>query len=526
VTFKGTLYPFQEIAVQKMVEPGGTLVAYDMGLGKTILSIAAAEKLIEEGQAGGGIVICPASLKYQWQRQIAAFTDGAVSLIVDGTPKQRLKQYMKAKNGEVEYLIINYDQVVNDWGYVKNLPRDFIVLDEGTAIKNFKPARSRAIKLLQAEWRWCLTGQPVENRAEEVFSIMQWVDPTVLGDFDLFDETFIVRNHYGDVQRYKELPRLHKRLRDVMVRRTRADVADQMPSVVEESLLIQFDLPARKLYRHIVADLLAVMDGEGWAGTEFDLAAHYGGWEDDEGNAQKGMVASRYVCLRMLCDHPELLTRSADRYTGTDNDNAQGSSAGSAYAAELQADGLLEGLKETPKLDTTIDLIKEILDASPDNKVVLFSFFKDALQLIQQRVHDKELTYSVRFTGDMNALEKDKAKQTFATNKGCRLFLSSDAGGYGLDLPMANYLISFDLPWSAGAWDQRNARIVRLSTEFPEVTLISMLMDGSVEERQYDALTQKQSIGAAIMDGKGHDAKGDLHLTLGSLSDFLRKSSV
>jgi SNF2 family DNA or RNA helicase len=105
------------------------------------------------------------------------------------------------------------------------------------------------------------------------------------------------------------------------------------------------------------------------------------------------------------------------------------------------------------------------------------------------------------------------------------VFLSSDAGGYGVDLPQANYLISYDLPWSAGKLDQREARIVRLSSQHPHVTIASFVMKGSIEERQYEMLQQKRGINEAFID-KGYDTQGRFELTLSSLTSFLQHSEV
>lgn len=493
-----------------------------MGLGKTVLTIAAIEELIALGEIGGGLLIMPAALKYQWARQIAAFTDGAANVVVvDGPPKVRLRAYEAIMRGEVEYAILNYDQVVNDWDYVRHLPRDFIVLDEATAIKNFKPRRSKLIKRMPARYRWALTGQPIENKAEEVFSIMQWVDARVLGPFDIFDMVFIRRNRWGVVSRYENLPTLHKALQGAMVRHTRAEVADQMPAVVEECIIVDFDAAGARLYRIIANDLIDLLGRI--RGNQFDVNAHYTGSEGGF-SIERGAVMSRLACLRMLCDHPALLKLSAASFDGTLRDGEIGMSAGSAYASDLAAGTALDKATVSPKLEATIAEIASILEASPKNKIVLFSFFKASLRIIAERT--AALCNSVSFTGDLNAREKDAAKQRFGSDPDVRLFLSSDAGGYGVDLPMANYLISYDLPWSAGAWDQRNARIIRLSSEFPQVTLISVLMRGSIEERQYDSLTQKQSIAAAIIDGKGHDGKGGLSMTLESLTDFLSSTDV
>jgi SNF2 family DNA or RNA helicase len=224
------------------------------------------------------------------------------------------------------------------------------------------------------------------------------------------------------------------------------------------------------------------------------------------------------MCLRMLCCHPQLLKLSADAFDDPE------SNAGSAYASQLKEEGELEHLSATPKLDRTLEYMGEIFEADERNKVVLFSFFKPNLQFIGEAA--RRMTENVSFTGDMNAKQKDAALMEFYDNPKCRLFLSSDAGGAGVDLPNANYLNSFDLPWSAGKMDQRNARIIRLSSEFDNVYLRNILMRGSIEERQYAMLEQKRAIASAVIDGKGIDKKGELVLSLSTLREFLMESEV
>jgi SNF2 family DNA or RNA helicase len=184
----------------------------------------------------------------------------------------------------------------------------------------------------------------------------------------------------------------------------------------------------------------------------------------------------------------------------------------------------MTGVTSAPKLVTCVEYIQEVLDEHPDNKVVLFSFFKKNLRMIKEAT--KDITDSVLFMGGMTAEEKDVAKSKFANESGTRLFLSSDAGGYGVDLPMANYLISYDLPWSSGKLEQREARIIRLSSQFDQVTIATFVMQGSIEERQYDLLQHKRSVNEAFIDGKHHDSSSSLEVTLDTLSGFLNNTSV
>ena len=172
MTFSGTLLPFQPEAVEKMISRKKMLVAYDLGLGKTVLTIAAIEELMDKKEiTEPGIVICLSSLKYQWAAQIEKFTNGSSrALVVDGTKEQRAEQYHSAfewrKTG-IDYVIINYEQVVNDWTYVSSLPRGFVVVDEATAIKSFKSKRSKYVKQLDCKYKFALTGTPVETENQK-----------------------------------------------------------------------------------------------------------------------------------------------------------------------------------------------------------------------------------------------------------------------------------------------------------------------------------------------------------------------
>lgn len=517
--FKGDLYPFQVTAVERMLERRRLLVAFEMGLGKTVIAINAIEQLLDDDRVRAGLVVTKASLKYQWAKAIERFTGGmAEVLVIDGPPRKRAEQYERAQKWG-EYLILNYEQVVNDWQQVKRLPIDFVICDEVTAIKSFRAKRSRRVKRLQYPYLFGLTGQPVENRPEEVFSIMEWVDKRVLGRFDIFDRTFIKRNRFGGVVAYKKLPLLHKRLAEAMIRCTREEVADQLPAVIEpDPRLIPFDTAGARLYRHIVKDLLHDLEEAGALfGGSFDLWALYHGEDSPQRNAMRGRIMSKLTCLRMLCDHPELLRLSATRHDSDDD-------GGSAYAAELAQAGLLEGLTRAPKFAEAVELVRELLDANPNNKIVLFSFFKPTLRWL----HDALSKYAgaVLFTGDMAGKARQAAIDAFETDPATRVFLSSDAGGHGVDLPAGNYLISYDLPWSAGQLDQRNARIVRLSSEHKSVTILSLLMAGSTEEYYASVLEQKRRVAAAVVDGKGFDKTGGLTVDLATLREFLANSSV
>ena len=529
MTFTGTLLPYQPEAVDRMCERKKMLVAYDLGLGKTVLTIAALERLMDEGKiTEPGIIICLSSLKYQWANQIEKFTSGSSRpLVIDGTPAKRKAQYEEAYDwghSLVDYVILNYEQVVNDWDYVAKLPRGFVVLDEATAIKSFRSKRSKTVKrLANAPYKFALTGTPIENgKPEELYSIMQFVDDSVLGRFDIFDQAFIVRNTWGGVDRYRNLPVLHTKLKTACVRKaqTDPDVVPFLPeSIHKDPLEIFFDRKASKLYERIKNDLLTDLDeAQALFGSSFNVLAHYGHEQQWGGAADeiRGRLMAKIGALKMLCSHPDLVKDSAIKFH-------QMNGEGSAYAAGLSDDGHLEGITSSPKLDMLTEYVTAHLDMNPANKVVIFASYVGMLEKIAEALGPERCRL---YSGQMDAKTKEDNKIAFNTQEEIRVLISSDAGGYGVDLPAANLLVNYDLPWSSGGAIQRNGRIKRASSTWPTIVIQDMIMKNSIEERQHQALMQKTSIANAVVDGLGIDDDGGVPITLTSLRQFLQTSNV
>lgn len=529
MAFRGTLLPYQPEAVDRMCERSKMLVAYDLGLGKTVLTIAALERLMDSRKIKEpGLVICLSSLKYQWASQIDKFTEGTSRpLVIDGTKTQREAQYQEAmdwRETKVDYIIMNYEQVVNDWDLVKKLPRGYVVLDEATAIKSFRSKRSKAVKKLSdAPFKFALTGTPIENgKPEELYSIMQFVDNSLMGRFDIFDATFIVRNNWGGVARYRNLPVLHERLKEACVRKSQKDpdVAPYLPDAIhKDPIKIVFNRKSAQLYERIRKDLLLDLDeAQDMFGSSFNLLSHYG-LENKSGGAEdewRGRIMSKVGALKMLCSHPDLIKTSAMKFHQLNGE-------GSQYASDLVNEGLLEGVTTSNKLDFLIQYVKDFLDQDEANKVVIFATYVDMLGMVIKALGEERCRV---YSGRLNAKTKEENKVAFNIDPSIRVLVSSDAGGYGVDLPAANLLVNYDLPWSSGAATQRNGRIVRASSGFKSVVIQDLIMDGSVEQRQWESLQQKNAVASAIVDGVGINAEGGVPLNVGSLRQFLTMATV
>lgn len=513
--FKGTLLPYQVDAVEKMVDREKMLVAYDLGLGKTVITLCAVESLRDEGTVDGRVLVVGlSSVKYQWQDEIHKFTDQTV-IVIDGTPKQRETQW----DTDADYVVCNWEQIVNDWNLVKQYEWAAIIMDEATAIKAFRTKRSKRAKTLVKDIpvRFALTGTPIENgKPEEVFSIMEAVDRSILGRFDIFDNDYIIRDSWGKPVRYKNLPKLHGKLSHVLVRKTQLDpdVSPYLPDTIHfPPIVVPMDRNAAKLYQVVADDLLNDLDETGRSfGYGFSIEAHYGMGRTQAMDEALGKVMSKVTALKMLCDSPILLGKSAARYTpyGTE---------GSEYLSELLSEEeflMILSKARAAKIPVIKGLISDHLDVDEAHKAVVFCSYVDMADILQEQLG------GVIYTGKMTAKEKHAAKVQFQTDPDTRVLISTDAGGYGVDLPQANLLVNYDLPWSYGLATQRNGRIRRASSKWPSIGIQDILTRDTIEIRQHQMLNQKDAIATAVVDGKGINNKGGVDMTVGVLADFLR----
>ncbi|MDJ0463157.1 DEAD/DEAH box helicase [Streptomyces sp. H27-C3] len=529
--FTGKLHPYQEQDVSRIVERGSMLCAYSMGMGKTVLSIAVVEEWLAQEGVTTCMVVVPASLKWQWAAAISRFTDvpskrrpvgrafidvpdDSACIVVDGTKAQKEKQYQAILDTRPDYVVLSYENVVNDWRTVRKIRPDVLIGDEISYVKSFRAQRTKKIKRLTARYRLGLSGTVIDNgQPEELFSIFEWIDEQVLGRWDLFDRAFIHRSRSGIPVAYRNLPLLHTKISEAMIRRTYrdADVAPYMPKVKESVLPVRLGPRALFAYEQIAQDLLKELEKLGGSGS-LDLAAVYAG-RSDSGNTAQGRVMARLSALQMLINHPALLKDSARFYAAGEG--------GSKYAARLVDRGALDGVDSSPKLDAVVRYLKKRLMADDKLKVILFSFNKGVLPRVAAALAQWQAVY---FTGDLNAKAKAEAKAIFASEPQVRLFLASDAGGYGLDLPEASLLINYDQRDSSGAMDQRNSRHVRASSLFAEVEVVNVVAEDTIEERRMERLAVKRRTNSAILDGRGADVDGRVVNDVESLRANLTRS--
>lgn len=516
MSFLGELRRYQQVASSLIINREKALLALDLGTGKTIVSIHAIEQLRERGEVSCALLIMSSSLTVQWREKITQFTNCESVVVVDGSlsPSKREKVYQQCLMERPQYLIMGIRQIVKDLEFIQKLNPELTLVDEVTSIKNFGTQQTKAIKKIKSRYRIGLTAEPVENgKAEELFSIMQWIDSGVLGSWQEFEEKYIVRNSFNIITGYRNIPELNARLMEACIskRRDDPDVAAFMPTVEEYNVTIEMDDETKELYNRIARELLRELRTAG-PSVGKDLAQYYAGEKSGEDNSSMGAITGRLLALHLLLDDPALLERSARAYADPSDPS------GSKYAHSLLEAGRLppEGFQGA-KLEACLELVEEYLEEDPAHKVIVFARFRGMLPLLAQGLGKYR---SVLFHGGLNGKQRGEAIKAFTDDPDVRLFLSSDAGGYGVDLYAASHLINYDLPLSSGTFKQRNGRHVRASSTFRHVFIDNLIVSNSVEEYQLTRLNYKARVSRAVLTGMS-DPHGRVTNEAKSLTKFL-----
>ena len=253
---KCPLYPYQRDGVKRFLETGRLLLADDMGLGKTAQAIACCDILWRTGRVRRGLIIAPASLKPQWAREWAHFSDLPIQ-VIDGSPGERQDIYATTKEG---LFIINYEQLLRDLETVRNWKPDLVVLDEAQRIKNWATKTALSVKRLNPPYRLVLTGTPMENRIEELASIVEWVDDMALEPKWRLPALHAMRSDgRREITGVRNLDTLRQRLQPCMVRRIRQEVLDQLPPRTDTRVPIEMTAAQLEEHDALIQPIAALM---------------------------------------------------------------------------------------------------------------------------------------------------------------------------------------------------------------------------------------------------------------------------
>jgi superfamily II DNA or RNA helicase len=461
---RAELLPYQLDGIAFAAGAGRAILADDMGLGKTIQGIGAAELLAREAGIAKVLVVCPTTLKAQWREEVRRFSGREVQLVL-GSAAQRAKQY---ENG-CFFTICNYEQVLRDIIHVERLKWDLVILDEGQRIKNWEAQTSRVIKGLQSRFALVLSGTPLENRLEDLFSVVQFVDQRRLGPAFRFLNRHRIQDEKGKVLGYKNLDALREALSPILLRRTREGVMSQLPPRTTE------------IRRIAPTDEQLGIDGA------------------------QSMVIAEIVNKPYLNEMDLLRLRKA------------------LLLARMNADSTVLVNKEEPGFSSKLEELEELLTGlslEPSRKIVLFSEWTTMLGLIEKRILRKLGLRYVRLDGSIPQKRRQQLVHEFQTNRECRLFITTNAGSTGLNLQAANTVINVDLPWNPAVLEQRIARAHRMGQKGP-VQVYVLVTERTMEEKMLRTLSAKKELALAALDPESDVAAVDLQSGIDELRSRL-----
>jgi len=440
------LYPYQVEGVVFLASRGRALLADEMGLGKTAQAIAAMAQLARRGEVRRALVVCPASLKHQWLREIREFTglEAPDVRVVGGPREARREAYAEAP----PVLITSYELVRADEGELADLAPDLVILDEAQRVKNWRTRTAAVVKGLRSRFAFVLTGTPIENRLDDLYSLMQVVDPHRFGPLWRFNEEFTTLDASGRPVGYRNLDRLRERIGPVVLRRRKEEVLTDLPERIVSRLTVPMTAAQQTIH------------------------------EDAEGTASRLLAI---VCKRPLTPVEERrLMRAFQR-----------------MRMACDAAGLVDGeTAGAPKLDELERLLEEICLAD-GRKVVVFSEW-ERMQAMAADACKRVGVGFVRLHGGVASSARGRLIDRFREDPECRVFLSTDAGGVGLNLQVASHVVNLDLPWNPAVLAQRIARVHRLGQR-EAVNVVLMVSEGSFEQRMEGTLDAKRALFAAAV---------------------------
>lgn len=468
-------FPYQKIGISFLVHQKKGIVGDVMGLGKSITAIGAAHILHRQGHVNKVLVICPASLKYQWADEVTKFTDYS-TIVIDGTTKKREKQYQKYIDEDIMYCLANYELVRNDLEKLKQLNFDVIIIDEAHRIKNRNSQTYKALIELNAPYKFALTGTPMQNRPEEIHALMSWVDKNALGGITKFRERHVVTGtKFG--RRFvplgaKRLGEIRRNIAPFMIRRTKEEVAPELPPLIDSQYYVDMTKEQREMIESVTDQIQDL---------SLELQQFFDKNPDATTHPRQNEVMGYLGMLISISDHPKLLSLS-------DSERAQRIGRPGRKAVT------------SPKLEALIELSEEQI-ANGTRKIVVFTQFARMKHLIDERLrlYFGDSAVSAGIEGSMKPLDRQKAINDFKFNKDVIFFVCTDAANYGVNLNWAGALFNYDLPWNPSIRAQRNGRIHRIDGQLERYNIIDLITNDSIDEIIWSVIQKKEKLGEKII---------------------------
>lgn len=445
-------YPYQWEGAAFLARRGRALLADEMGLGKTVQAILAAAALRSaERPARAVTIVCPASLRGGWRDEIARWL-GDDALLLEGSPAQRSETI----TSRPAWLITHFEQILRDFRFHAAQPPDLLIIDEAQRAKGLNARTARVLKAIDARYLFALTGTPLENRLEEAYTIAQLVDQRLLPPLWQIERDHFVRDHEGGGPRvllYRNLHALRSHLAPAFLRRRKEDVALELPARVRSVSKVPMHPAVCDTYEDMMAQVARIASQKVIRPADLER------------------MQRLLLIARRCCDGPHMLGMEVDA-------------------------------KAVPKL---IELEQTLRDLclGEGRKAVVFSEWTDMTDAVES-LCDRMKLPPFHLHGSVPLRQRPGLIRTFIESKGPAVFISTDAGGVGLNLQAADIVVNLDLPWNPARLEQRVARVHRIGSK-RTVQEIIFVAENTIEERILKLHEVKKNVLANIWSKGGED---------------------
>lgn len=439
------LFDFQKHGASFLKAMPFALLADVPGLGKSIQTMAALENL-----AGPHLIFCPASLKYSWEAEITKWQPKEKVMVIDGDREERLAKWAKAKNGNFKYVIANYELLIHDYLEIVTFQKWVsITCDEATRISNPDAKTVKYLKTIKAKKKIALTGTPISNKPDDIWSIIDWMIPGYLGTYFQFrskycilEEDWARGREFKRISGYQNLDKLSEKVGRFMLRRTKEEVLNDFPQKIVENVSFSLSDNERKLYQGIKNQII----------DEIHKLS-------DLNTRSLAIIPVKMLRLKQCTDHLSLV----------------------------------EGDPESSKMKLLRDMLEPIIASG--EKAIIFTQFVEMLYLLEKELTDMR---PVTIYGDVDSQERMVRVKQFNDDPRARIIIMSDAGAYGLNLQSASYVFHYDLPWSVAKLQQREDRAHRIG-QVKNVTVYNLIAKDSIDEYVSKMLTGKRKVSNDIL---------------------------
>jgi SNF2 family DNA or RNA helicase len=448
-TLQGSLRDYQQTGFYWLAQLShwgvGACLADDMGLGKTIQALAA---ILLRSSHGPTLIVAPLSVTSNWQDEASRFAP-TLNVIVFGPGDRR---QIIDNLQPFDLLIVSYGLLPLETELLSGVKWQTVVLDEAQAIKNMQTKRSKAAMDLQAEFRVITTGTPVENHLSELWTLFNFLNPGLLGSYKKFNEKFAIPIERDQDNEVRNL--LRKLIRPFILRRLKSDVLQELPAKTEITLEVEMSNDELLLYE---AQRLRALE---------NINAHSG-----EGAGQTHLrILGEIMKLRRLCCNPSLVLPDCN-----------------IASSKLKVFG---------------DTLQELRENK--HKALVFSQFVGHLEIIRHYLETKNISYQY-LDGSTSLKDRKQRITDFQNGQGDVFLISLKAGGAGLNLTAADYVIHMDPWWNPAVEDQASDRAHRIGQKRP-VTVYRLVVKNSIEEQIVDLHKQKRDLADSLLEGT--DAAG------------------